>query len=51
MEMEIGEKDEDVFTQEGREKLLEDAEISAKEDAFMRGEEEARNSIRKDEEE
>lgn len=41
-EMEKEEKDKDIYTKEGREKLVEDAEISAEEEGFMRGEEEAR---------
>ncbi len=36
-DMESGEKDEDVYTEEGREKLTEDAEISPTEEAFMEG--------------
>lgn len=43
-EMETGEKERDVYTKEGREKLVEDAEISSEEAAFMRGEEEAKQS-------
>lgn len=39
-EMEIGEEDEDVYTEEGREKLTDDDEISPEEEAFMEGAEE-----------
>lgn len=39
-DMETGEKQEDVYTAEGREKLAEDAEISPREEAFMEGAEE-----------
>lgn len=35
--MEMGEKNEDVYSEEGREKLLEDAEIDAEEEGFMEG--------------
>lgn len=38
--METGEKDKDIYTEEGREKLTEDAEISPREEAFMEGAEE-----------
>lgn len=37
LEMEHGEKDEDVYTEEGREKLVEDGEISPEEEGFMEG--------------
>lgn len=36
-EMEKGEKEEDVYSEEGREKLEEDSEISPTEAAFMEG--------------
>ena len=36
-EMEHGERDEDVYTKEGREKLEEDGEISPAEEGFMEG--------------
>jgi len=36
-DMEIGKADEDVYTAEGREKLVEDGEISPREAAFMQG--------------
>ena len=36
-EMEHGEKNEDVYTEEGREKLVEDDEISPEEEGFMEG--------------
>ena len=36
-EMEEGKADEEVYTEEGREKLVEDGEISATEEAFMEG--------------
>jgi hypothetical protein len=36
-EMEHGEKNEDVYTEEGREKLVEDGEISPEEEGFMEG--------------
>jgi len=36
-EMDIGEDDEDVYNEEGREKLEEDDEISPREQAFMEG--------------
>jgi len=36
-EMNLLEKDEEVYSEEGREKLLEDDEISAEEEAFMQG--------------
>ena len=36
-EMEHGEKDEDVYSEEGREKLVEDGEISPEEEGFMEG--------------
>ncbi len=36
-DMETGEKEEDVYSEEGREKLEEDAEIDAKEAGFMEG--------------
>lgn len=36
-EMDINEEDEDVYTEEGREKLTEDDEISPGEEAFMEG--------------
>jgi len=39
-DMETGEKEEDVYTKEGREKLVEDDEIKPEEEAFMEGEEE-----------
>jgi hypothetical protein len=37
-EMDIGEKDEDVYSKEGQENLVEDGEISPEEEGFMRGE-------------
>ena len=37
LEMEHGEKDEDVYSEEGREKLVEDGEISPEEEGFMEG--------------
>lgn len=36
-EMDLGEVDEDVYTEEGREKALEDDDISAEEEGFMEG--------------
>jgi len=36
-EMEIGEKTEDVYSEEGRENLVEDGEISPAEEGFMEG--------------
>ncbi|MDP7141307.1 MAG: hypothetical protein QF506_02995 [Candidatus Woesearchaeota archaeon] len=36
-DMETGEKEEDVYTEEGREKLIEDDEINPKEEGFMEG--------------
>ena len=36
-DMEHGEKDEDVYSEEGREKLVEDGEISPEEEGFMEG--------------
>lgn len=36
-EMERGEKEEDIYTPEGREKLEEDAEIESWEEGFMEG--------------
>ncbi len=36
-EMEHGEKNEDVYSEEGREKLVEDGEISPEEEGFMEG--------------
>ncbi|MBU1111711.1 MAG: hypothetical protein ABIG93_00240 [archaeon] len=36
-DMEHGEKDEDVYSEEGREKLVEDGEISPEEEGFMKG--------------
>jgi hypothetical protein len=36
-EMEHGERDEDIYTDEGREKLEEDGEISPAEEGFMKG--------------
>ncbi len=36
-EMDLGEVDEDVYTEEGREKETEDDEISAEEEGFMAG--------------
>ncbi len=36
-EMTSGEEDEDVYTEEGREELEEDDEISPSEEGFMRG--------------
>ena len=36
-EMERGDKDEDVYSKEGREKLEEDGEISPEEEGFMEG--------------
>ena len=36
-EMDLGEVDEDVYTEEGREKEVEDDEISAEEEGFMAG--------------
>lgn len=36
-EMEHGEKDEDIYSKEGREKLEEDAEIEPWEEGFMEG--------------
>ena len=35
--MESGEKNEDVYSEEGREKLVEDGEISPEEEGFMKG--------------
>ena len=43
-EMDSGEKEEDVYTEEGREKLVEYAEISSREEGFMRGEEKAKKA-------
>lgn len=37
MDMETGEKDEDVYTEGGREKLSEDDEVDAWEEGFMEG--------------
>ena len=37
LEMEVGELDEDVYTEEGREKLVEGDEISVAEEGFMEG--------------
>lgn len=37
MEMEQGEREETVYDPEGREKLVEDGEISAEEEGFMEG--------------
>lgn len=39
-DMEEGELDEDVYSEEGREKLLEDDEIDSDEEGFMEGAEE-----------
>lgn len=39
LEMELGQKDEDVYSEEGREHLVEDDEISPTEAGFMKGEE------------
>ena len=39
LEMEIGQKDEDVYSEKGREHLVEDDEITPTEAGFMRGEE------------
>lgn len=36
-EMEEGKKDEDVYSEEGREKLTEDSEIEPSEEGFMEG--------------
>lgn len=36
-EIATGEKDEDVYTEEGREEMLEESEISGKEEGFARG--------------
>ena len=36
-EMESGEKDEEVYDDEGREKLVEDGELDTREEAFMEG--------------
>ncbi|MAG08124.1 hypothetical protein CMO89_01520 [Candidatus Woesearchaeota archaeon] len=36
-DMETGEKEEDVYTEEGREKLVEDDEIEPGEEGFMKG--------------
>ena len=36
-EMDLGEVDEDVYTEEGREKLVEDDEIEAGEEGYARG--------------
>ena len=38
-DMEEGEKEEDVYTEEGRKKLVEDDEISPSEEGFAEGEE------------
>lgn len=38
-DMEQGKKEEDVYTKEGREKLVEDAEISPAEEGFAEGQE------------
>jgi len=45
------EVDEDVYSEEGREELLEDDEITVVEEGFMKGEEEANkpNKDKKDE--
>lgn len=37
-DMDLGKKEEDVYSKVGREKLLEDGEISAAEEGFMQGE-------------
>ncbi|PIZ51026.1 hypothetical protein COY27_05230 [Candidatus Woesearchaeota archaeon CG_4_10_14_0_2_um_filter_33_13] len=37
LDMNLGEKDEDVYTEEGREKLEEDSEIEPWEEGFMEG--------------
>ncbi len=37
LDMELGEKDEDVYTEEGREELIEDDEVDAWEEGFMEG--------------
>ena len=37
LEMETGEKDEDVYTEEGRQKLQEDDEIEPWEEGFAKG--------------
>lgn len=36
-EMDEGKEDEDVYTEEGREKLVEDGEITPEEEGFMQG--------------
>ncbi len=36
-EMDMGEKNEDVYSEEGRENLIEDDEISPEEEGFMEG--------------
>ncbi|MBW2993640.1 hypothetical protein KY317_03645, partial [Candidatus Woesearchaeota archaeon] len=36
-DMDMGKTDEDVYTEEGREKLVEDGEISPEEEGFMEG--------------
>ncbi len=36
-EMDLGEVDEDVYTEEGREKLVEDDEINAGEEGYAQG--------------
>ncbi len=36
-EMDMGERNEDVYTEEGRENLVEDDEISPEEEGFMEG--------------
>lgn len=36
-DMDIGEKNEDVYSEEGRENLLDDDEIDAEEEGFMEG--------------
>lgn len=38
-EMDIGEIEKDVYSEEGREKLTDEDELSAQEEAFMEGEE------------
>ncbi|MFQ5475190.1 MAG: hypothetical protein ACE5DM_05105 [Candidatus Nanoarchaeia archaeon] len=37
LEMETGDAEEDVYTEEGREQLVEDDEISTAEEGFMEG--------------
>lgn len=48
-EMELGEVNKDVYTEEGLDLMIEDDEISPKEEGFMQGVRKASHSKKKDE--